>query len=191
MQANNHEYSNGEIVISTAPPPVKHEVVHAGTIHGAQGLDAEANLFIDPRKFFEQEHPYTALSRAQYLERVFMIDIPEEEPKNEFTECKFYRITSSATDKVYVGHTTKSLDTRMKRHREDSKSKVKRKCMSSEIISVNPKKAKIELIEDFPCANIQDARMRERYWIDKTPNCINKTTPGQGREGYNAAQQNK
>lgn len=191
VQANNHEYSNGEIVISTAPPPVKHEVVHAGTIHGAQGLDAEAKLFIDPRKFFEQEHPYTALSRAQYLDKMFMIDIPEEEPKNEFAECKFYRITSSATDKVYVGHTTKSLETRMKRHREDSKSKVKRKCMSSEIISVNPKKAKIELIEEYPCTNIQDARMRERYWVEKTPNCINKTTPGQGREGYNAAQQNK
>ena len=191
VQANNHEYSNGEIVISTTPPPVKHEVVHAGTIHGAQGLDAEANLFIDPRKFFEQEHAYTALSRAQYLDKIFMIDIPEEEPKNEFAECKFYRITSSATDKVYVGHTTKSLDTRMKRHREDSKAKVKRKCMSSEIISVNPKKAKIELIEEYPCTNIQDARMRERYWVDKTPNCINKTTPGQGREGYNAKQQNK
>ena len=191
VQANNHEYSNGEIVISTTPPQVKHEVVHAGTIHGAQGLDAEANLFIDPRKFFEQEHAYTAISRAQYLDRVFMIDIPEEEPKNEFTECKFYRIISSATDKVYVGHTTKSIETRMKRHREDSKSKVKRKCMSSEIISMNPKKAKIELIEEYPCTNIQDARMRERYWIEKTPNCINKTTPGQGREGYNAAQQNK
>ena len=191
VQANNHEYSNGEIVISTTPPPVKHEIVHAGTIHGAQGLDAEANLFIDPRKFFEQEHPYTALSRAQYLDKVFMIEIPEEEPKNEFAECKFYRIISSATDKVYVGHTTKSLDTRMKRHREDSKSKVKRKCMSSEIITINPKKAKIELIETYPCANIQDARMRERFWIEKTPNCINKTTPGQGREGYNAAQQNK
>ena len=120
-----------------------------------------------------------------------MIDILEEEPKNEFAECKFYRITSSATDRVYVGHTTKNLETRMKRHREDSKSKVKRKCMSSEIISVNPKKAKIELIEEYPCANIQDARMRESFWIDKTANCINKTTPGQGREGYNATQQNK
>ena len=120
-----------------------------------------------------------------------MIDIPEEEPKNEFADCKFYRITSSATEKIYVGHTTTSLETRMNRHREDSKSKVKRKCMSSEIISVNPKKAKIELIEEYPCTNIQDARMRERYWIERTPNCINKTTPGQGREGYNAAQQNK
>lgn len=191
VQANNQEYSNGEIIISTTPPPVKHEVVHAGTIHGAQGLDAEAKLFIDPRKFFEQEHAYTAISRAQYLERVFMIDMTEEEAKNEFAQCKFYRITSSDTDKVYVGHTTKSLETRMKRHREDSKSKVKRKCMSSEIISVKPKKAKIELIEEYPCNNIQDARMRERYWIEKTPNCINKTTPGQGREGYNAVQQNK
>ena len=36
---------------------------------------------------------------------------------------------------------------------------------------------KIVLVEDYPCNSRYELYARERYWIENTPNCVNKNLP--------------
>ena len=44
--------------------------------------------------------------------------------------------------------------------------------------------AQMAVIEKYSCASLEEAKARERYWIERTPHCVNKTTPGRSREKY-------
>ena len=48
--------------------------------------------------------------------------------------------------------------------------------------------ARIELIEDWPCSSLQEAKAREAHWIATTVGCVNKNLPNQSRKGYKERQ---
>ena len=144
-------------------------------------------LFVDARRMFEMQHWYTALSRGQYIDQIFIIDAPLPDPTEEFQKTKIYKIVSDGTASCYIGHTTKTLDERFEGHQREYKDTKKRKrCSSSEILKC--KNARIELIEDWPCSSLQEAKAREAHWIASTVGCVNKNLPNQSRKGYKERQ---
>ena len=96
-------------------------------------------------------------------------------------------IVSDGTASCYIGHTTKTLGERFEGHQREYKDTKKRKrCSSSEIIKC--KNARIELIEDWSCSSLQEAKAREAHWIATTVGCVNKNLPNQSRKGYKERQ---
>ena len=79
---------------------------------------------------------------------------------------------------MYVGHTTVSLEDRFDQHKRDAAAKdLKKRCASYKVIHKGD--AYIELLEDYPCLNKDEAHAREVYWMDNTKHCINAQTPGE------------
>jgi hypothetical protein len=70
---NNRLYCNGEIVIGKKPEKTNCEVRHCFTTHSIQGETAEFKLYIDSSKMFDSRMFYTAISRARYLNQIFII----------------------------------------------------------------------------------------------------------------------
>jgi len=80
---------------------------------------------------------------------------------------KIYKIVDNTNGNVYVGQTKNTLKYRISRHIYDYNNKPKYLCSSVLILSNND--WCYELIEET-----QDIT-REIFWIQNTPNCINKT----------------
>ena len=101
----------------------------------------------------------------------------------DYTKAKIYRIVSEKTDHLYVGSTTRPLLQRYRQHRNLHKRFVKGKtrafpsCTSSSIFKYND--ARIELIEEYPCANKLELDKREAQIIaDHMPHVVNRFLPG-------------
>tara|TARA_R110000803_G_C11855065_1_gene306391 strand:- start:115 stop:576 length:462 start_codon:yes stop_codon:yes gene_type:complete len=75
---------------------------------------------------------------------------------------------------VYIGRTTRTLNQRLREHKNDYKTRV-RTCRSRDIIKNGD--YRIELIEET------DDKSRERWWIENT-DCVNISTPGRTREEW-------
>jgi hypothetical protein len=102
IKDNNRLYSNGDIVISSSPPEkCSNEIRHCFTTHSIQGETAQFKLFIDNSKMFDMRMFYTAISRAQRLDQIFIIENAEMKFKYEFG--KIYKIESKSG--VYIGST--------------------------------------------------------------------------------------
>jgi hypothetical protein len=101
----------------------------------------------------------------------------------DYSKAKIYRIVSEKTDRLYVGSTTRPLLQRYREHRNLHKRYVKGKtrahhtCTSSSIFKYND--ARIELIEEYPCANKLQLDKREAQIIaDHLPNVVIRFLPG-------------
>jgi len=75
-----------------------------------------------------------------------------------------YAIKNTTSDDVYIGSTTQDLSDRLKCHKSTYST-----CRSKEILKCTT--AYIEYLEG---CDIDKMKEREQYWIDNTPNCINK-----------------
>ena len=73
ITANSREFSKGEIIIGSKPD-AKCEIRHCFTSHSIQGETAKHKLFIDSSTMFCPRVFYTSLSRAQYMEQIFIIN---------------------------------------------------------------------------------------------------------------------
>jgi hypothetical protein len=74
ITSNSRQFSNGEILITNDKPiGVSSEERYCYTTHSIQGETAYDNLFIDISKMFDQRMFYTALSRAMYLDQIYLI----------------------------------------------------------------------------------------------------------------------
>lgn len=90
---------------------------------------------------------------------------------DKYKNGKIYKISSSHCKGIYIGSTTsKYLAIRLAQHKIDLERG--RKTASSEIVKFDD--AKIELLEIFPSDNKLQLLERENYWIEQTPNCVNK-----------------
>ena len=78
VKENNRLWSNGDIVIGEKPIKTSCEVRHAFTTHSIQGETAKFKLFIDSSKMFESRMFFTAISRASYLEQIYLIKPNDE-----------------------------------------------------------------------------------------------------------------
>lgn len=89
---------------------------------------------------------------------------------------------STETDNVYVGITTLNyLSSGMAGHRANYNKWIanKGRCVSSFEI-IKHKDCKIILLEKFPCDSKDQLTARQQYWIDNTPNCVNKNKASTG-----------
>jgi hypothetical protein len=74
ITSNNRNYSNGEILITNEEiKGVSSQERYCYTTHSIQGETAYDKLFIDINKIFDQRMFYTALSRAMYLDQIYLI----------------------------------------------------------------------------------------------------------------------
>jgi hypothetical protein len=159
---------NGHIVWAAEPPCVQSVESYASTAHAFQGrkVAAPAKLFIDSLRMFATQHWYVTLSRPECLSQVFLVDTPKPE-----SAVRIYRIWSPHTAAVYVGHTFKSLDERLRGHEREWANPCKKRC-SSHLVGYCGD-AQIELLEEISCANRAEAEEREMHWINTTPHCVN------------------
>ncbi len=100
----------------------------------------------------------------------------------DYSKGKIYRFT--AGDLTYYGSTTQPLYARMGVHRDDFK---KGKSYASCVVLQQDPKAKIVLVEDFPCENREQLNAREQHFIETYP-CVNKNKAsiGMPRKEYEA-----
>ena len=98
---------------------------------------------------------------------------------------QIYMIWSPHTDKVYIGSTTQPLHKRFHDHKHNHA--LYRRTTANKIIDCCD--AKIELIEDYPCANKAELNRREGE-IMRERNCVNRRVAGrtvaEGREDNKA-----
>ena len=88
-----------------------------------------------------------------------------------------YKITCNTTGLVYIGSTTTTLHKRMICHKcKSNKSK-------SKIIIIENNYSSI-VLEKYPCNSKKELGIRERYYIETTPNTINKHIPTRTREEW-------
>lgn len=91
----------------------------------------------------------------------------------EQTQGKIYKVVSPSTESCYIGSTNlKYLSMRFARHRSDAENGATR---YNDLFDY--KDARIELVEDYPCSSREALLFRERYWIENTPNVVNKQNP--------------
>jgi hypothetical protein len=84
-----------------------------------------------------------------------------------------YKITSTAGDKVYIGSTTRSLGKRWWKHKADRNHKT---CTSKILFS----EYGIDTcsMEEIEKVDLDKRYERERFWIENTPNVVNRFIPG-------------
>jgi hypothetical protein len=73
IKKTNKDYSNGDIIISDTPPNLDYEERYAFTVHSVQGETIKTKIFISKNKLFMKELLYTAISRAEYLDQIYLI----------------------------------------------------------------------------------------------------------------------
>ncbi len=84
---------------------------------------------------------------------------------NKYIDSKVYKISDLTNNHCYIGSTIQTIQKRLQGHVNDSRKYIDGYgCGSQEIIKNN--NYKIELIEAYPCNNLQELHKREQYHID-------------------------
>jgi hypothetical protein len=100
--------------------------------------------------------------------------------QGDATNGRIYKLVSFQTDDCYIGSTTQRLlSQRLTDHNKMFKRWTNnKKCgyvSSYELAKYDD--CVIMLVENYPCDCRYDLEVRERYWIENTPNCVNKRIP--------------
>lgn len=103
----------------------------------------------------------------------------------DYKNAKIYVIRCTDSNDEYIGSTVQSLSVRMAGHRRTHNA-TPNACTSSILIGRGT--AFIELVEDFPCENVEQLRKREGEII-RSRNCVNRYVAG--RTGKEYREENK
>jgi len=110
---------------------------------------------------------------------------------SKYIESKIYKLTSSQTDKVYIGSTIKSLNDRFYDHKYHYKRWLKsqmNKITSYDLLQYTD--VKIELIKEFPCKTRTELEKEEgKIILDN--NCVNRCVAGRTKKEYVEANKEK
>ena len=91
---------------------------------------------------------------------------------NKYQQSKIYKLTSIHTDKIYVGSTCyKYLCDRLSVHKYNYNNFPKSNLSCHKLFKLGD--VKIELVENYPCNSREELCIREQYWINISPNCVN------------------
>tara|TARA_R110000868_G_scaffold142427_1_gene359752 strand:- start:131 stop:691 length:561 start_codon:yes stop_codon:yes gene_type:complete len=93
---------------------------------------------------------------------------------------KIYRLFVPGNDECYVGSTIWQLRKRLDAHKYAYYNPSQKQTTASLLFGLG--EVNIELLEAYPCNTIQELKAKEREWIEKTPNAINKNIPGRTME---------
>ena len=83
---------------------------------------------------------------------------------------KIYQIENLDNGEKYVGHTKQKMNVRLNQHRRKDKQRTSCK-------HFNWSNIKVDILEEFNESNFTDIRIKEREYIEKTENCVNKDRP--------------
>ena len=106
--------------------------------------------------------------------------------ENKYLKSKIYKLTSELTDKFYIGSTVQLLSKR-KGHHLEWFYRNQKPTSACEIIKLNPKLIKLELLESYPCNSNYELRMKEQEYLDRfreDPNLLNKCRAFISKEEY-------
>jgi len=110
---------------------------------------------------------------------------------SKYSQGKIYKLTSSQTDKVYIGSTIKSLNNRFSGHKCDYKRWLKSqmdKITSYDLLQYED--VKIELIKEFPCNTRKELEKEEGKLILEN-NSVNKYVAGRTKKESNKIYRHK
>jgi len=95
----------------------------------------------------------------------------------DYNEGKIYKI--DVDGKLYVGHTIQPFRVRFNSHKADSKNRPDRipKLYSAIKERGGWEGLQMELVENFPCKNIDELKSRERHWIRQLQSELNTYVP--------------
>ena len=100
----------------------------------------------------------------------------------DYQKTKIYKVYNNENDKFYIGHTITTLSKRLAKHREKHN-----KCMTKNLC-VDLKNCFIVLVEKYPCKDVEEAKKRERFYIEKYQKeglyIVNKLIPGRTKKQY-------
>jgi len=107
----------------------------------------------------------------------------------DYSNGKIYKIASNDTNKIYIGSTTGSLNSRMYRHRQDYclyLNSLGSKIYSAELFDeVGFDKCYIELICDYPCDNAHELAVEEgRHQMLNLFSIVNRNIAGRTGKQY-------
>ena len=100
----------------------------------------------------------------------------------DYRNSKIYKLTDNSTGECYIGSTTGEINIRLNGHRSNKNTG---KYVASHAI-IERGDYLISIIENYPCENNQELRMREQYWIDNTT-CTNERRAFMTKENRNEA----
>ena len=96
---------------------------------------------------------------------------------SDYSKGKIYKIYNEGLEDIcYIGSTIKELKERLNGHKTKS-NQTKSNQYASSILFEEGNNPIIELLENFPCENKSQLLERERYWMDKYPDVVNKNRP--------------
>jgi len=96
----------------------------------------------------------------------------------DYSSGKIYLIHIPGLEECgYVGSTCKALSQRLAEHTYSAKSDAKYKFASAALFEVEENSPEIKCLEEFPCETKEQLLERERYWLNKYPDAVNKNAP--------------
>ena len=104
---------------------------------------------------------------------------------SKYQNGKIYKIIDIGYSKCYIGSTWEKLNSRMSHHRYRYRNKTGQTSSAILFDEFGVENCKIELIEYYPCNNLEELRKREGHYIQNT-DCVNKRIAGRtGKDYYN------
>ena len=96
----------------------------------------------------------------------------------DYSNGKIYCIRNSEDDEFYIGSTTQPLSKRFQSHKTSLKGYKKDRKLYSKMNVLDTDKFYIELIEEYPCDNIEQLNRREGEIIRQMKPTLNKQVAG-------------
>ena len=102
----------------------------------------------------------------------------------DYKNGRIYKILNYIDSECYVGSTCQPLSKRMATHRKDSKrDKNGHRLLYAKMNTYGVENFYIELLEEYPCQNVEQLHQREGYYI-RMVGTLNKNIQGQTPRGY-------
>lgn len=118
----------------------------------------------------------------RFIEIVFFLVYKKiKMPDYTKSPVKVYQLISPHMELGYFGHTTQSLEDRLYQHIQKAMNPNEKDCTSK--VLVESGEISILLMEVVNCKCVDDARQKERYYIENYP-CVNKNIPGRTQKEY-------
>ena len=109
----------------------------------------------------------------------------ENKIQSKYENGKIYRIWNTENDKIDIGSTVAALHKRMWKHRADAKlARNHKNSLYIEMNRLGHEHFRIEIIEDYPCANRLELNRREGELIRQHNSVLNKQQAGRTQQEY-------
>lgn len=107
----------------------------------------------------------------------------ENRKVKSFQNGRVYKIWNTIDGEIYVGSTTQPLSKRMWRHKNDSMKAIPPQRIHKHMKDLGADNFSIELIEEFPCNNVEQLHKKEGEWVRKIAT-LNDRIPGRTFQEY-------